>query len=339
MGIELRPFIDQAGKPEIGKAPTGYLRPEQVEFDDGTTLARYMPMSIDGKQMRGVVIPHAKPLGGSRAYDPHKPPHKRVCIDPHIEGQSVVVDLDRITPDLAEEAMQLGQEFADRHADEVHGVDQIRLRSSAAFHLIGASQRAQGPAQSAQPVQQVPPPGTGQVITLAPGSAQAAGAMPAPPPAAAVAAPAPGPRAIKAASFNGTRPQAPPAGAKGGLLDAYQKVRPPRQVDVEPAVTTGLPIEPPSKKVTFGIPGFGLHEAHYHDVNISDQLFVLVWDERFQGGSKYLPQIDGSFAARVEDDPVDYKLVWPGQMFTDKRTGQTYFQLLIEERVSQGEAQ
>jgi hypothetical protein len=319
MGIQLRPFIDQMGTPET----MGYRRPEDVEFEDGTNFARYMPMSAGGKQMRGVVIPHAKPMGGSRAYDPHKPPHKRVHVDPHIEGQSVVVDLALITEDIAKEAMELGQEYADKHADQVHGVDQIRLRSSAAFHLIGAAQRANAgaPPAPAQPA---------SIISVPQGA-------PEPPP---VPLPAAGPRTIKPASFNGTPAQVAPAQAPtGGLLGAYQKARPTREIDVGPTITTGLPVEPPTKKVTFGIPSFGLHEAHYHDVIIDDQLFILVWDERFKGGSKYLPQIEGSFAARVEGDPLDYKLVYPGQRFTDKRTAQTYFQLLIEERVPQGEAQ
>jgi hypothetical protein len=306
MGIELRPFIDQGGTPDTA----GYRRPEEIEFDDGTSLARYMPGSVGDKHMRGVVIPHAKPYGGSRAYDPQKPPHKRVHIDPHIEGQSVVVDLEQITQEIAQEAIALGQEYADKHADSVHGVDQIRLRSAAAFHLIGASQKAHG---VPQPVKAGP-----QIVPVQNGT-------PEPTPVAA------GPRTIKAASFNGAPAQpAAPMSHKGGLLDAYQKQRTPT-VDVAPSSTVG----PPTQRVTFGVPGFGLHEACYHKVIISDQLFILVYDERYKGGGKYLPQIDGSFAARVEGDPLDYKLCWPGQMFTDQDTGRTYFQLLIEERVPQ----
>jgi hypothetical protein len=319
MGLSLHPFIDKAGQqPPV---PAGYRRPEDVEFEDGSTLARYMPGTAGDKRMRGVVIPHAKPLGGSRAYDPNKPPHRRVHIDPHIEGQSVVVDLEQITPDIAEEAITLGQEYADKHADELEAIEHLRLRGAAALHLIGASQRAQ--ASTPPPP---PQPGTGQVITI-----PQAGVPPplaSAPPAAAAA-----PRAIKAASFNGstTVAQSAAAAPRGGLLDAYQKPRA-QPIEVAPSATA---VSPPAQKVTFGVPGFGLHEAYYHRVIIHDQQFILVYDERYQGGGKFLPQIDGPFAARVEGDPVDYKLVWPDQSFTDPDTGRTYFSLLIEERVAQ----
>jgi hypothetical protein len=318
MGIELHPFLDKAGKPETA----GYRRPEEVEFLDGT-LANYMPSSVGGKHVRGVVIPHAKPFGGSRAYDPLNPPNKKVHIDPHIEGQSVVVDLGLITPEIAQEAMQLGQEFADKHADQVHGVDQIRLRSAAAFHLIGASQRN----QTASPPKQAEV----HAVSSAPqgGATQQASGSP--------AAAASAPRTIKAASFNGTPVQPTNNEPRGGLLDAYQKQRPPRQIDMPPA--SALPVEAPTKKVTFGVPGFGLHEAYYHDVIINKQAFCLVWDERYRGGNKYFPQIDGPFAARVEGDPVDYKLVWPDYAITDPATGRTYFSLYIEERVPQGQGE
>jgi hypothetical protein len=332
MGIELRPFIDQGGQTGPGKVG-GYRRPEEVEFDDGTTLARYMPSSVGDKRMRGVVIPHAKPMGGSRAYDPHKPPHRRIHVDPHIEGQSVIVDLERVTQDIAEEAIQLGQEFADKHADEVHGVDQIRLRSSAAFHLIGASQRAHGDVPPA-------PNEGGRVITIPQGVA------PEPAPAVAV-----GPRAVKAASFNGGPPrppaqaqaQAPPmpvqpapaAAPRGGLLDAYRQ---PHTHPAEPtAAASPTTVGPPPVKVTFGVPGFGLHEAYYHDVIVEKQCFTLVYDERYKGGNKYWPQIDGQFAARVDGDPTDYQLIWPDQMFHDRTTCRTYVTLYIDKRVPQEE--
>jgi hypothetical protein len=310
MAIELHPFIDQASQKEA----TGYRRPEDITFDDGSNFASYMPSSAGGKSIRGVVIPHAKPYGGSRAYDPHNPQHKRVHIDPHIEGQSVVVDLAQITQDVAEEAMTLGQEYADKHSDQVHGIDQLRLRSAAAFHLIGASQRAQSAKQ--------PPAAASQIISVP--QEGVAGPIPSAPPVA-------GPRTIKAASFNGATPHESTV-QRGGLLDAYQRPRA-QPVEVQPLASVG----PPTKKVTFGVPGFGLHEAYYHDVIISNQQFILVYDERFTGGGKFLPQIDGSFAARIAGDPMDYKLVWPDQSFTDPTTGRTYFQLLIEERVPQGE--
>jgi hypothetical protein len=325
MVIELHPFIDQAGSPE----PAGYRRPEEIEFDDGSNFARYMPAAVGGKHLRGVVIPHAKPLGGSRAYDPHKPPHKRVHIDPHIEGQSVVVDLAQITQDIAQEAVALGEEYAEKHSDQVHGIDQLRLRSAAAFHLIGAAQRAQGSA---------PPASNGPAQVISVPQPGVSGPIPSAPPPVAT-----GPRNIKAASFNGASaqhaPVAEPAAQRGGLLDAYQK---PRTQPVE--ILASASVGPPTKKVTFGVPGFGLHEAYYHDVlvksstnpDVSEQLFILVYDGRFPGASKFLPQIDGAFAARIEGDPIDYRLCWPDQSFTDPTTGRTYFQLLIEERVPQG---
>jgi hypothetical protein len=312
MVIELHSFIDQASQ----KEPTGYRRPEEVVFDDGTSFANYMPSAVGGKSMRGVVIPHAKQYGGSRAYDPHNPPHKRVHIDPHIEGQSVVVDLAQITQDVAEEAMTLGQEYADKHSDQVHGIDQLRLKSAAAFHLIGAAQRAQNAKQPPQPA------APSQIISVP--QAGVAGPIPSAPPAE-------GPRTIKAASFNGAASHEP-AVPRGGLLDAYQRPRA-QPVDIQPSAS----VDPPTKKVTFGVPGFGLHEAYYHDVIINSQQFILVYDERYKGASKFLPQIDGPFAARVDGDPLDYRLVWPDQSFTDPTTGRTYFQLLIEERVPQGE--
>jgi hypothetical protein len=317
MGISLHPFIDQTDR----QASAEYQRPEQVGFDDGTSLARYMPSSVGGKQLRGVVVPHAKPLGGSRAYDPHKPPHRRIHIDPHIEGQSVVVDLDRVTQDIAEEAATLGREYAEKHGSQLPAIEQVRLQGAAAFHLIGASQRSQdapAPPQSPEPK---------QVITVPQNDVQ--GSIPSAPPET-------GPRTIKAASFNNTvvqtQPQTKSGEPQGGLLGAFQKSRA-QPVEVAAA---SMPVSPPTKKVTFGVPGFGLHEAYYHRVIISNQQFVLVYDERYQGGNKYLPQIDGPFAARVEGDPMDYKLVWPDQSFTDPDTGRTYVSLLIEERVSQG---
>ena len=284
-----------------------------------------MPASVGGKRMRGVVIPHAKPLGGSRAYDPHKPPHKRVHIDPHIEGQSVVVDLDQITPDIAEEAIDLGPGIRRqaRRPGPRHRPDPAaecgRLPPD---RCLAAGQWAVQPASRPRPVR-------ARSSRSSRRCPAADDPVTAPPSAPALAS---GPRTIKAGQLRNGTPQPTHAQAKGGLLDAYQKPRPQPPV----VAASSVPVSPPTKKVTFGVPGFGLHEAYYHDVIINNQQFILVYDERYRGGGKFLPQIDGPFAARVEGDPMDYQLLWPDQSFTDPATGRTYFQLLIEERVPQG---
>jgi hypothetical protein len=296
----------------------GYGRENDVEFDDGTDITRYMPGFVGGKRMRATVIPHARMGGGSRAYDPHNPPHRRVHIDPHLEGQSVVIDLAQITPDLAQEATDLGQEFADQHADKVAGIEALRLRGSAAFHLIGAKQRADAAATPRAP----------QAPTTAPVAPRAPSQVPQSPMARPAARP------IKAATFDVPRDpptvidtSRPPPAASGGLLGRFQQPAPAVSQGTQAVPAVG----PPTKKVTFGVPGFGLHEAYYHDVLVEGQAFTLVYDERFQGGSKYLPnQIEGSFAARIAGDTVDYKLHWPDISISDPTTRRTYSVLFIE---------
>jgi hypothetical protein len=297
-----------------------YREVDDVEFDDGTTVGRYMPGLVGGKRLRATVIPHARPGGGSRAYDPHKPPHRRVHIDPHLEGQSVVVDLTLVTKDLAQEAMELGQEFADTHSDKVAGIEALRLRSSAAFHLLGAQQRDQS--RQAALAEQSQQPRTVQV--------------PSPPPQVAVAE---GPRMIRAASFGaGPAPQVQQAPHAGGLLDQYTRAGTAHSPATED-VAGQAAAQPPVRQVTFAVPGFGQHQAYYHRVIVSDQQLVLVWDERYQGGGRFLPdRIQGSFAARIDGDPLDYQLVWPDQKFHDPDTGRTYCTLLIEDRVPNRES-
>lgn len=313
MTIRLDAFQDYTDTP-------GYRQDRDVAFDDGTDIARYMPGSVGGKRMRATVVPHARLGGGSRAYDPHNPPHRRVHIDPHLEGQSVIVDLAQITQDLAQEATDLGQEFADQHADRVAGIEALRLRSAAAFHLIGAKQRADAAATPRAP----------QAPTTAPVAPRAPSQVPQSPMARPAARP------IKAATFDVPRDPptmvdtSRPAPAGGGLLGRYQQPAPAATAAQE-APAAG----PPTRKVTFGVPGFGLHEAYYHDVLVEGQTFTLVYDDRFQGGSKYLPnQIEGSFAARIAGDTVDYMLQWPDISITDPTTRRTYAVLFIEGKES-----
>lgn len=135
------PFGDGGKKTGAGR---NYTSPSQVAMgvEDHTPMANYIPGgSFGGKSVgKGTVVPRHKPGrgGGSLGYNPHKPPHRRVTVDPHVPGRAVDIDLSRINPDDVNDAFAAGTEFADEiMADPPEEMDGIEMNVEEGPRLAG----------------------------------------------------------------------------------------------------------------------------------------------------------------------------------------------------------
>jgi hypothetical protein len=132
-----------------GEAANQYQDPSTQFFEGngGRSIASLLPSGV-----RGVVIPRATTLGGSRGFDPHKP--RLINIDPDIKGQSCVVDLSKITKESMEEA------FLNAAQNPLTSSD-IRLLASQTFHnlAVGYEPVGMGPANGPRSIDRRAPLG------------------------------------------------------------------------------------------------------------------------------------------------------------------------------------
>jgi hypothetical protein len=134
-----------------GEDASRYLDPsrQSMEGNGGRSIGSLLPGSHG---LRGVVIPRATALGGSRGFDPHKP--RLVNIDPDIKGQSCVVDMSKITKESMDEA------FLEAAQNPLAQTD-IRLLAAQTYHNLAVGY---------QPIESGQPGGTRRVARRAPNS-------------------------------------------------------------------------------------------------------------------------------------------------------------------------
>jgi hypothetical protein len=94
--------------------------------------------------------------------------------------------------------------------------------------------------------------------------------------------------------------------------------------------TNNTQATPPATRVTFEIDGWGEFEAMYHEVIKNDQVLVLVFDTRFQGGGKYFPPAtDKLLAVKIEGQDTVYFVNSYGTRF--QHNGCEYCMLVIDQ--------
>jgi hypothetical protein len=201
------------------------------------TIASKLPPSRHGA--RGVVIPHATRHGRSAGWNPQNPPHRRVIVDPAVQGGSLELDFNLITADAAVAAVRDSTQMV----PEVHEIEDERTRAAVYFHLLGErfgrkletthaleqASRYNGSAPGVTPVTGQPPVGepTNPVVPapLPPAPAP----VPAPPGANSDAA-----LTFKTASFFSSQPLPPPGVAPVALAS-------------QPVPASSFPQQPPGR--------------------------------------------------------------------------------------------
>ncbi len=84
-----------------GEDAAKYHDPSTHFTESGKQINRYLTGRYG---LRGVIIPRANILGGSMGFDPHKP--RLVHIDPHLKGESCIVDLSKVNQTSMNKAMK-----------------------------------------------------------------------------------------------------------------------------------------------------------------------------------------------------------------------------------------
>ena len=267
--LHLDPFFDGEGGdvapaaiPREGntgaRSPTpsgagGYQAVEDSTLSDGRPMSHVMRSGTQG--LRGTVIPHASQGGVPAGTRPHDLANLEVNIDPHIEGQSVVVRLGDVTSETLARANEMADQVTD--AGAAFTVEQQRLRGAAVMHGIAAQH---------QEVQEHTLP----MATMP----QAPGNIPAPN-LGHVAGPQPARVTSPLRAFT-ERP------------DTIQG-REPRAIDLSQSPTVEHAITAPKVEVTFEIEQFGVHTAHYHEVLVEGGFIVLIYNSAYQHGNRYFP--------------------------------------------------
>jgi len=231
---------------------------------DGRTMAQLMRPGPEG--LRGTVIPRATPGGVPQGIQPHDVAGVEVNIDPHLEGQSARVRLGDVTAASIDQAERLAREVT----PDPYDTATARLRASAVMQGI-AAQSYHGVVGNVAPYQ--PPPTT---------PVQSPGNIPAPHQAQFATPVQPPQRRVRPLDYFGQAPQ-----------DQFMG-RPLRQIDVDgppPTRPAEYGASPPQVQVSFEIQNFGMHRVNYHDVIVENGFLVLVYNERYQGGSMYEPPV------------------------------------------------
>jgi hypothetical protein len=371
------PFANGTSKKgNIGRA---YISPGQIAMGgletDATPMASYIPGGhFGGKTVgKGTVIPHHKPGrgGGSLGYNPHKPPHKCVIIDPHVPGRAVTLDLGKIKPEDSESAYNDGMAFANEimedPPDQMDGIEMKieegpRLGAYAATRILaenfGATPDdtfAPGKAGYGTKAFQAAPPGQSfggvaassspaapkpQVYTMPPASIGAAARAAFGVPNIGQSGPPPI-HIVSGTQSDGVHVQ---SSAPGPL--ARFRPEPPRPTTAPPPPRPPSPAQvvdlsqqaagPPAVKVTFDFgEQFGQFPAQYHQVIRAPHALILAWDTRWQYAEPYSPEhLQNEFAVQVAGDPEVHLVMVPADTFTFEFLGFRFYHLGIIQSMS-----
>jgi hypothetical protein len=366
------PFESGTRNGGVGRA---YISPSKVAMggidSEATPMSSYIPGGhFGGKSVgKGTVIPRHKPGrgGGSLGYNPHKPPHRNVIVDPHVPGRAVALDLAKIRPEDSEQAFQTGVEFADQiMEDPPEKMDGIEMTIEEGPRLAGyAAVRMLADNYGAVPDDQFSQLGHShgaQTLQVASGG-QTFGAVGAgnragrtgphtftvPPAttgqakAAAFGAPTVGRPVAPVQVVNGNQPpgivasssnQSPMARFRPAPVQQpppQPQAQPPRVVD-QSHQTVG----PPTQKVVFDFgEQVGQFPVQYHQVIRTDGGLVLVWDTRWPYGEPYSPEhLTQQFAIQVAGDPEVHLVMSTGRSLTFEHNGFRYYLLGIVESMA-----
>jgi hypothetical protein len=322
----------------VGTDASRYHDPSEHQFEGngGRSIGSLLPSGSRG--LRGVIIPRATALGGSRGFDPNKP--RLVNIDPDIKGQACVVDLSQITKESMDAA------FA-KASENPLAQDDIRLLAAQTFHnlAVGFEPVGMGPSKGPRLNDRLPPlGGFGTYVVPRSGLGGRQLSEPLvelnPEPMEAPISPSITPRgnvaaskvAIKRAQDDAAKrlitydedvaiePELEPMEEMEQVEEVPMPVAPARPAfkdqstaPVKQKPVTGslrAPVLPPPAATIIGAPGtnvvfetegWGSFEASYHEVIKSDQALVLVYDKRFKGGMKFFPPVtDKLMAAKID---------------------------------------
>jgi hypothetical protein len=302
MGVDARVILSSY-KSEIPRGedvkvhtpdPTKYHDPAalMIGTDGDRVLAHVMGRTNGFGGWRGVVIPHATPLGGSMGFNHHKAATE-VYIDPELNNKSIVIDMRQFQSEHAKAA--LARACSEAHSQCVDPKD-------AAVVTYGAFARDQNAPGQSSPVE----------VTLQRGNEQASSVYdevrqaPVQMPGVYVAPKAtPGGGQYKQASFSRQPPApahmvAPPPPPMQPYVPPPPNPEPPPMQNIpdsmqlreafSPSVQRAQPQAPSMQRmlapqqvrqrlVVFDMPKpFGRFKTYYHDVVRQDMVMVLVYD-------------------------------------------------------------
>ena len=315
--IRLDPFFDSDGRggvheaanrvPQIPATPAthnAYYDASNIHIADGRSALSVMRPGPEG--LRGTVIPRASLGGVPVGTRPHAISNLRVTIDPHIDGQSSVVRLG----DITEASVAAATLDAQETTPDPYDMATQRLRGSAVLHGVAARNRTQEQAPAQPGFEGAVPPGNVAAHNLEHYAqpVQTARRMASP-----------------LQAFNSPQPHISEDG------------RPLRSIDMRTTVAAERAVAvAPDKEVTFELQHFGTHTAFYHAVLTTNPGFiVLVYNNAYQGGSKYFPQSRGedapAMALQVIGDSKVYLVHTTGFQYT--YGGLEFCVLMVERQV------
>lgn len=273
--------------------PTKYHDTSQVRLEGGNrmSLAANLPGNHGFSGLRGVIIPRATELGGSRGHNPHKP--SVIRIDPElIGGDGIVVDLGQINADDMAQAILEEQQAG--HEDPADAMTAVFARFSSRGRVQQRQQARQAtvlPSEREAPLQM---PGTYVVPRASPGGGQVKTAswgdqrcLPAP-----SSSPQPSVHVQTVQQPLQQSQQPPQHGLPSArqqapsLPSADQYTGTPSQdtsqrFEEQQVRTAAQPVagfNRPLRPVTFEIPRMGEMTGYYHDVIRNEISLVLVFD-------------------------------------------------------------
>lgn len=290
--VQFDPFFDSTGP---GNAPRnqqpiggGYLPADQ-------SVVGVMRPSAVGLQ--GTVIPHATLGGIPVGTNPHETSNVIVNIDPHIPNQSSSVRLGDLNPTNIMAATNAVHDITMLPDDDIVA---MRIRGSTTLHTLArgnTQMQQQAPRQQQAPI--IPQPMVAQ----------------------AAAQPVYQPQPMQQPVYQQPpmqQPMQPPQSRSPVTSFFAQPQRQPEQSQAQP--TMGQPVASPTIQVTFEMEHFGRLSVNYHDVIIQPGFIVLVYDNRFSGGTKYFPP-----AAAVENPPrTALNVVGTNEAYLIQTTGVQY---------------
>jgi hypothetical protein len=326
----------QVSRLDLG-AYTNKLEARRVGSGDAS---QYTPMPGNPD---ATVLPRSDRMGGSSAWNPRKPPHKKLVINGGVDGGTpLVLDLSFVTPELANKAAAYARTIVQGDVMEAGRDTQQDFAEAYMWYLreSGAATETRSNMQQLE-----------ATIGTAPGITNFADSEPQPPPmptrphlepvAIQPQAPAPIPQpaappiqqfaqgaaqapVFKQAAFAPTAPATPPR----NLLDAFRPDnRPIPTMRPDPVVTSNSvedPVAPPMIRVRFDIPGpsagrnlefqTDFHEWH---LAVGGNAILFVYDQRYRGGERLMfsQGVDGHFACYIDGTSVVYLIESPNIEF------------------------